>query len=74
MFLLVINFFFKTVAFEFNDQWLFIDTGLIRSGSVQFVIIGFQFFSGYSTLFQFVNDVSIRFSIFSNFPFLHPTQ
>ena len=33
-----------------------IGAGLIRSGSVQFAYIGFQFFFGYSSLFQFVND------------------
>ena len=57
IFLLVVNFFFKTVAFEFNNHSFCTGTGLIRSGSVQFVYIGFQVFSAYFRVFQFVNDV-----------------
>ena len=44
------------MGFEFNDNWLCIGAGLIRSGSVQCVYSDFQFFFGYSSLFQFVND------------------
>ena len=49
IFSLVVNF-----SFEFNNHRL--HTGLIKSGSVEFLYIGFQFFVGYSSLFQFVND------------------
>ena len=63
-FRLLYFFFFKTADFEFNDHRLCIGTRLIRSSSVQFVYIGFQFFFGYSNLFQFFND--------GFFQFLHP--
>ena len=45
------------MAFEFNNHSFCTGTGLIRSGSVQFVYIGFQVFSAYFRVFQFVNDV-----------------
>ena len=69
---LVIIFFFKTVAFEFNDHWLCVGTLLISSVSVQFVYIGFQFFFGYSGIFQFVNDGFCQVLHIFIFFFFHP--
>ena len=46
IFLLVVNFSFKTVTLEFNNHRFCIGSGLI----------GFKFLFGYSVLFQFASD------------------
>ena len=71
---LVIIFFFKTVTFEFNNHWLCIGAGLIRSSSVQFVYISFQFFFGCSSQFQFVSDGFVQVLHVFIFFFFHTWQ